>query len=385
MKNIQECLKNLIKKRPISVFLAFLVFLLILIFIGNKTREPKVTEQQIQDEALKRVSVFKIDEVPRVSVQAKIDKENVIELFAQKSGIASYVYAKAGQRVYRGNTIVYISDTQFGANNSSVALEIAKKQNELSNENIERQLSIFKKQKKIIDKTPSPTDADDLQEEISKKQIRINKESAKTSNELTDLAVKQSQVAVQMARVSAPQNGIVEKIFVNPGQYVSAGTPIAIFKSDVGGVFAEVKVPFEIAKRVSVEEESYLQIGEDQIKAYPIYISNESTDSYLYSIIFCIEDKYISNVSNNSFISVSLALENDSLENTSSLLIPIDAIQLTQDKAFVFIVEGDRAKIKEVEIGSVIGQFVEVTSGLNGEEMVIENRNVFDGDSIFVE
>lgn len=385
MYNVKKRISAFIKKRPISIFLLFLAILLALIFIGNKIREPKVEDIKEQEELSKKVSVFSLDEIPRISVQAEIDKEGTVTLFSQKSGIASYIYANAGQRVYRGNTIAYISDTQFGANMSSVSLEIAKKQEEVSKETIDRQLSILKKQKEIIENTPTPTDNDDLQSEIGKKQIRINKENAKLGDELTELAVKQAQISNQMSRVSAPQNGVIEKIFVNPGQFVSPGTPIAVFNSDKGKTFAELKVPFEIAKRVSIKEKSYLQIGEDKVEAYPIYISAEATDSYLYSILFSVEDKYLKNVPNKSFITVSLALENEFSDDSSKFLIPLDSVHLTQENAFVFVNKESKAEIRELEIGSVVGQFVEVISGLSDEDSVIESRNIFDGDSISVE
>lgn len=384
-KKMKEKFKNSLKKRPISVFLVLLLILFGLIFAGNKLREPKSIDGENQEEMQKKVSVFKFNETPRISVQAKIDKENVVQLVAQKNGIVSGIYTKAGQKVYRGRTMAYISDTQFGENISVVALEVAKKQQEASDENIERQKKIFKKQKQIIDRTPSPTSVLDLQEEIDKKQISINKENANLANDLSELGVKQAQIAAQMSRVSAPQNGIVEKVYVNPGQFVSVGAPIMLFRADKGSTFAEVKVPFEIAELVSVQQKSYLQLGKKEIEAYPVYISSEATDAYLYSILYCIPSEDVVGLADDSFVSVSLPLEIEVSGDDFFPLVPLDAIQLTQDKNFVFVLEEGQAKVREVELGNVISSYVEVLSGLGKRDEVIINRNVFDGDRVFAE
>ena len=168
-------LKKVIKKRPIAAFIVFLAVLFGLIFISSNIRSAKISTNQVTQVTTKKVVISAVDEVPRVSVQAKIDKRNIIQLVAQKTGVVSYLYAVDGQIVTRGKTIALISDTPFGGDASAVALEITEKQQKVSAENIERQEKIFKKQKEIIENTATATENSERQASIDKKQVSDRK------------------------------------------------------------------------------------------------------------------------------------------------------------------------------------------------------------------
>jgi len=383
MKLIND-VKNFIKKSPVVFFIGLLLVLFALIYIGNKFRVPKMQVSQNQ-EMVKNVSVFDFKDNPRLNIQAKVDKENIVELIAQKSGIIKRIYVDNGQNIFSGNSIAYISDIVGGVSSASVGLEIAKRQEEASDENIKRQEKIFKKQKEIIDHTSAPTKNAERQEYIDKKQISVNKENAKLANEMSEFSLKQAQISAELARVSAPQNGTVEKIFVNPGQFVLAGTPIALFRSEKGSLLLEAKVSIDVASIISTEEYSMVNIAGEEVEIKPIYISSEATDSYLYSIIFCLDEKYSNSIANESFVSINIPLDRSVSENYFHPLVSLDTLQITQEGAFAFVFEDGVARSRELDLGKVFGQYVEVISGLSKEDKVIINRNVFFGDRVSID
>jgi len=371
-------LKKVIKKRPIAAFIVFLAVLFGLIFISSNIRSAKISTNQVTQVTTKKVVISAVDEVPRVSVQAKIDKRNIIQLVAQKTGVVSYLYAVDGQIVTRGKTIALISDTPFGGDASAVALEITEKQQKVSAENIERQEKIFKKQKEIIENTATATENSERQASIDKKQVSISEENAELSNELSQLNLRQAQLVASLATVKSPSQGIIQKILVRPGEFVTAGTPIALFQGEISDVLAEAQVSADIASRFAVTSSSYAQIGERQVEIKPVYISTEATNKYLYSIIFRIQAEYAFGLADASFVSLDIPLENKGEGNI--FLVSLDAIQITQTKNFIFTFENGKAVSKEVQLGKVFGQFAEVVSGLEKTDKIIVNRNVFDGD-----
>ena len=69
-------------------------------------------------------------------------------------------------------------------------------------------------------------------------------------------------------------------------------------------------------------------------------------------------------------------------------LIPIEALESSNGKtAKVYVVNGDKATAKTITIGKIIGDFVEVISGLNAEDKIVTTGVKFleEGDKVVVE
>ena len=64
--------------------------------------------------------------------------------------------------------------------------------------------------------------------------------------------------------------------------------------------------------------------------------------------------------------------------------IPVDSVFQTQNEAYVYVANGNRARSKKVQLGAVTGRFVAVVSGLSPTDKVILTRTVVDGDLIRV-
>ncbi len=62
--------------------------------------------------------------------------------------------------------------------------------------------------------------------------------------------------------------------------------------------------------------------------------------------------------------------------------VPLDAVYQTREKAYVFVKNGDTAKSRDVVLGQVFGDSVEIVSGLKNGDQVILNRNIIAGDKI---
>ena len=62
--------------------------------------------------------------------------------------------------------------------------------------------------------------------------------------------------------------------------------------------------------------------------------------------------------------------------------VPIDSVFQTQEENIVYVVAGDKAVSRQIELGSVVGKYVEVTSGLTSGDQIILGRNVIEGDKV---
>ena len=72
------------------------------------------------------------------------------------------------------------------------------------------------------------------------------------------------------------------------------------------------------------------------------------------------------------------------VQTSSTPFIPIDSVFQAQDQSVVHVADKGVVKSKTVQLGQVMGQFVEIIQGLSNGDQVILNRNVIDGDKVKV-
>src|SRR5262249_50149525 len=74
------------------------------------------------------------------------------------------------------------------------------------------------------------------------------------------------------------------------------------------------------------------------------------------------------------------------LSDYSALTVPSQAVLARDDRSLVFVLKGDRAESRQVEIGARSGDLVEITAGLKEGEKVITSGAGFlkDGDVVTV-
>lgn len=367
-------IKRSIKKYPMTSFFGILIILFAVIFVGNLLRKPEEIKREEAVQA-KKTEVFSFGETPYLTLSAKVDKKNVITVNATTNGIVKYINAYEGQKVYPGTTLVSLTDTYGGANISAVDLKIAQKTKEIQDITYEKNEDILDYQRDIVPKT----DGED--NEVARKQVTVQKRNLDLTKETIDLNLEKAKIANSLHYPSAPASGVVEKIHVRPGQQVQAGTPLVSFVVDKSQGTAEILTSIDIAKMISVKDKSFLNIDGDIIEAVPIYISKESTNDQQYSVFYSIPSEYLDKIADKSFIQIDIPLENyESL--AAKPMIPIDAVQLTQEKAYVFIIVDGIAESREVILGNVFGQLVQVEGGISEEDLIILNRNVFQGDEV---
>ncbi|MCS7093147.1 MAG: hypothetical protein NZL96_01805 [Patescibacteria group bacterium] len=230
------------------------------------------------------------------------------------------------------------------------------------------------------DNSPSSEIAS-LQREINLKQLDLQERSLEVNLEISRL---QYQVALAQESTMFPSssiNGVVERVFVKPGQTVSPGMPLVIVSQPETQqkITAYSFLPLEIIKKITLEKETEIYIQDQIYKTKPYYISNEAVESNLYGVYFYIDSKYSAKVPHRSYLRAKIPLKNDFYsEKKNFFLIPIDAVYQSLDNAFVYLVKDGRAEAKEIKLGQVYGSFVEV-EGIQTNDQIILERDVYAG------
>lgn len=232
------------------------------------------------------------------------------------------------------------------------------------------------------------TNADGTQAELSNlsrdvtvKQLDLQEKALSLSRDLAYLQYSLSSVNESLAYPSSPCYGVVEKVHVKFGDVVSPGTALFTISTSEKSALAVALVSHDVASQVSSLEPSVVTIGRQSVNIIPSYVSTEATDGTLYSIFYTIPENLVSEAIAGGYVDVAIPVGS---AGTTSIVpyIPLDAVHQTQDGAYVYVAVKNKVKAAKVQLGTVYGQYVEITSGIHGADHVILDRNVIDGDQI---
>lgn len=226
-----------------------------------------------------------------------------------------------------------------------------------------------------------PTKLADLQRDITQRQLDLQAKALDLSKEISRIQLQIAQVNESTMHPVAPFSGVVQRIYVRLGQYVSPGTALVSIAGDGGDLDVVVYAPQQIAQTISKFETSSIKLGSKTLAVVPSFVSTEAVQGSLYAIKYSIPSEYASAVTDKGYVDVEMPI---GYPDTSATVpfVPIESVYQSRDAAYVYVNEKGIAKTKKVVLGEVYGSYVQVESGLNAGDSIIVNRNIINGDHI---
>lgn len=156
--------KDFTKKPLLNIFLGIFVFVLLIALSNFLQQTPKAEESENLQS--KQVQTYSIGSVPRMTVQAQIEKSGVMKIVALSGGVVQKIYYREGEHVNKGNTIVSLSSNYQGGNAFSVQRQLAQTQYNSSQDTYSLQKDLISKQRDIA--TASAENAQQLRDITNK-------------------------------------------------------------------------------------------------------------------------------------------------------------------------------------------------------------------------
>ena len=275
-----------------------------------------------------------------------------------------------------------LEETNVNGDNDQAILQIKQLRSQFESANLQLNNSLNSAEYQAGDEN-IPAEISSINKEITLKQLELQEKALELNKEVSRLNLVLSQINAAIMRPSSPVSGVVERVYVREGQAVSPGTPIAQISGSSDSLIAVALFNRETAESVSRSLVSTLYFGGETFESVPFFVSGDATDGNLYSAQYAIPQEFSSQVTDNGFILIEIPID---IPSTGSAIpfIPIDSVYQTQDEAFVFVAQDGKAISKKVELGSVIGSFVEIKNGLTEGDQVIVDRNIIAGDPVEV-
>lgn len=233
-----------------------------------------------------------------------------------------------------------------------------------------------------VDANKAPNQLASLQEDLTLKQLTLQEKALDLQKETARLQSALAGINASLMMPASPFNGVVQRVYVRPGQSVNPGTPIALVSQTEHSITALAAVPYGTAQNIAPNQKSIITIGKKKVSLVPSYVSTDATEGQLYSVKYEIPLEYEQMVTDGQIVSVSIPVGTDTTTNNAVPFVPLDSVYQTQSEAFVYVVEGGKARAKKVVLGEVFGRSVVVESGLRTGDIVILSRNVIENDKV---
>ena len=273
-----------------------------------------------------------------------------------------------------------------GVKSSKINYELNKDKIENAMLNLERTRLLYeegavsKSQLEQAELSASQLNLDALQGQI--KQAEIAYQQSVSQLEQARVGYDQAQSGLENTSVKAPIKGTISALNVVQGQ-MAASSQIAATIVEMDRVYLQVSVVENIVTKLVEGEKVQVKVSalsDEYIESVIDYISPTADPrSQLYSVRVYIENAENS-IKPGMTGEVRLAL--DKVE--SAIVVKTDAVLEEGDSYYVFVVEGDKAVIREVVTGIDTGNLVEIKEGLNvGEALIVEGQHyVSDGGAV---
>lgn len=304
------------------------------------------------------ISILKVTEgkyTHYVDIQGKIDAKDNVIAYPQSPGIITNIYVKPGQHVSRGQLLVQLDNSVLRENISQAETQatLAK--------------TLFQRQKNLWDQK--------IGTEVQYLQAQTQMQSAQKQVD----ALRQQ---ADLYRITSPISGTIDQMDLKLGQAAQPGaTGIRIVNADNLKVKADV--PESYASRINQGDNVKIVVPDanDSVTAKLSFVAKVIDPT---SRSFAVEIALPSrkNLRPNMTAVIKIADYN----NNKAIVIPLSAIQKSEQGDYVYINDNGVAKRKNVKEGSGYGSQVEITSGLTpGDQLIVAGASdLNDGDKVNV-
>ncbi len=230
-----------------------------------------------------------------------------------------------------------------------------------------------------VDTDNPPTALANLNKDIVYLSTELQLKTAALSKDIASLNLKAAQISESLATVSAPFSATVERIYVDQGQYLTPGTPVAKITGSTDLQIISL-VSANTANQIDTQQPIVLDLQGNTHNLNLYHVSNTPTAGNLYEIIITVPAYLKDTLAEGTTTNLTLPLQ--TITASDSFFIPLDAVFVTNNSHFVYILEDNQAKRRILQPGSIIGSKIEVKSGLLTGDIIILNRQVIENQTV---
>jgi RND family efflux transporter MFP subunit len=303
---------------------------------------------------------------PFVESIGTLNPYEIVNVSSELDGILKSIHADEGSSITRGQLIAEIKETDYQLAVEQAAAVLKQAEAALANAKLEHQ----RKESLYKEELVTKQQFDDIVARLALAQGDV--ERAKAGLDLAEEKLTKT-------KIFAPMAGSVKEKKVTAGDYIRNGMfLVSVIRTDL------LKLSFSVSEK----DVGRLRMGQDvafAVDAFPgrefrgqvktIYPSlEEKTRSLQVEAVVANTDR---SLKPGLFARVTLYTG----PARGTIVAPITALLYDNSATKLFVVEGDRAKERQIKIGQKYGEFMEITEGLKEKEIVVTvgQNNLMEG------
>ena len=307
------------------------------------------------DFELETYEVKKDTLVESVTAAGDVQSDSAVDLHFQSSARLAWVGIKEGQSVSKYQAIASLDKRDL-------------------EKNLKKYLNLYVKERQDFDQTQEDYDDwPELSDDARDDALRIlEKAQMDLNNTVLDVEIR--NLAVELATITTPIAGIVTE--ATPSVAGVNVTPATATYSivDPDTVYFEAEVSEFEVPRISTDQKVVLRLDaypDEEFEGYVETISFQSTTTSTGGTAFIAKIPLPLNSENRFRIGMNGEAEFVVSEKADVLMVPLTSLIEEDEKEYVWIVENGRAKRVEIKTGASSLNNIEVTEGLEEDNVVI--------------
>ncbi len=380
----------------VSITIVVLIVVVILLFIlpGKSNQNTDGSEANINYDKLDEVvfdvktkPVIKGDLILYINANGVVRASEELEVTSNISGVINTLSIFEGKTVKKGDLMIGLDDREYELALNDTRVKVTDSRVEYgflameapTDTSINLKAREIMEQIKKVDKEFQDGKIDELKYNSLKDELDMKlifsgakrEEVIQNKSGLTTAinAYKRAKLNYEYTKISAPFNGVVGDFDLVNGQRINAGQKLcklfntSTLRIDVGVLENDVtKIKVGNIAKIEVPSVNGETFNGRVVNVSP-YIDKETKT--------CKVTIQIQNSSNRlkPGMFVKVFIESNNLQNR--ILIPKEALLVRDKRPLVFVVEGDLAKWKYIQIGEQNDEYIEVKEGVEKSENVI--------------
>jgi RND family efflux transporter MFP subunit len=355
------------KKKIIYISIAFIAVLLIGYIIltssGFSTVKVTTTTASLQKPGQTAASL---------TASGYVVAQRKAAIASKGTGRLVYLGVVEGDQVKKNQIIGRLEDNDIKAQ-----LLQAKANLQLQEADLTDAQNTFNRQKDLFSKgLASQQDFD--QADANLKRILASIEVAKAGVQASEVALENTLIRAPFDGTVLTKNAEVGEIVAPFGGSTTSKTAVVTI-ADMKSLLVETDVSESNIEKIKPDQNCEIFLDAYPEKSYQGYVfkivptADRSKATVLVKVGFKNYDSRVLPEMSAKVNFYTQKIDEKLVDQKPVLVIPGSAVRSENGKAYVFTVENNKAKSVEVELGQKFGDFVEIKSGLNNGDQVIES------------
>ena len=290
------------------------------------------------------------------------------------TGRLIYLGVVEGDKVKKDQIIGRLESTDIAAQ-----LDEAKANLQLYQADLTNAENTFRREKELFEKGLSSQQVFD--------QAESNYNKLLASIEIAKARIKQYEVAMENTLIRAPFDGTVLTKNAEVGEIVApfggstTSKTAVVTIADMHSLLVEADVSESNIERIKVDQDCEIILDAYPEKSYAAYdykivpTADRSKATVLVKVGFKNYDDRVLPEMSAKVAFYTETIDTAYVNQKPLLVIPSSALRKTNDKYFVYRIVDNKAKEIEVTTGQELGSYIEILSGLNQGDKVINDLN----------